>query len=98
MTLAKSAPCPGVRRPAAIASTICQSTTRACIGDLIAEKVAGPEHPHTASSLNSLASCLAAQGDFAGALPLRERALAICEKVLGPQHPDTATSLSGLAT
>src|SRR5262249_5916451 len=30
------------------------------------------------------------EGDFAGARPLYERALAICEKVLGPEHPDTA--------
>ena len=37
------------------------------------------------------------QGDFAGARPLIERAVAIREKVLGPEHPDTAVSLSNLA-
>ena len=36
-------------------------------------------------------------GDYARALPLNERALAIWEKALGPQHPNTAASLSNLA-
>jgi tetratricopeptide (TPR) repeat protein len=60
----------------------------------IREKVLGPEHPETASSLNNLALLLQAQGDLAGARPLFERALAIREKVLGREHPDTASSLS----
>jgi hypothetical protein len=51
----------------------------------------GPEHPNTATSLNSLAALLKAQGDRASARPLFERALAIREKVLGTNHPDTAT-------
>ena len=63
----------------------------------IREKVLGPEHPHTATSLNDLAYLLEAQGDFAGARPLYERALATYEKVLGPEHPHTATSLDNLA-
>jgi tetratricopeptide (TPR) repeat protein len=58
----------------------------------IREKVLGPEHPETATSLNNLAALLHAQGDLAGARPLYERALAIREKVLGPEHPETATS------
>jgi hypothetical protein len=48
----------------------------------ISEKVLGPEHPHTAVSLNDLAFSLRDQGDLAGARPLFERALAIHEKVL----------------
>jgi Flp pilus assembly protein TadD len=40
---------------------------------------------------------LKAQGDFAGARPLYERALAIREKALGPEHSDTAESLNALA-
>jgi hypothetical protein len=40
---------------------------------------------------------LKAQGDFAGARPLYERALAIREKTLGPEHYDTAESLNALA-
>ena len=64
----------------------------------IREKVLGPEHPDTATSLNNLAFLLQDQGDLAGARPLSERALAIREKVLGPEHPDTATSLNNLAS
>ncbi|HMF29697.1 MAG TPA: tetratricopeptide repeat protein, partial [Candidatus Cybelea sp.] len=60
------------------------------------EKVLGPEHPDTATTLNNLAYLLQAQGDLAAARPLYERALAIREKVLGPEHPDTATNLSKL--
>ena len=63
----------------------------------IREKVLGPEHPDTATSLNNLAVLLQDQGDLAGARPLYERALAIREKALGPEHPDTATSLNNLA-
>ena len=63
----------------------------------IREKALGPEHPHTAMSLNNLANLLQARGDLAGARPLYERALAIREKALGPEHPHTATSLGNLA-
>ena len=38
-----------------------------------------------------------AQGDYAKAEPLYQRALAIREKALGPDHPDIATSLNNLA-
>jgi tetratricopeptide (TPR) repeat protein len=63
----------------------------------IREKLLGPEHPGTATSLNNLASVLEAQGDVAAARPLYERALAIYEKVLGPEHSSTATMLNNLA-
>lgn len=63
----------------------------------ISEKTLGPEHPATAASLNNLAVLLHDQGDYAGARPLYERALAIREKALGPEHPATATSFSYLA-
>ena len=36
-------------------------------------------------------------GDYAKALPLHERSLAIQEEALGPHHPDTAVSLNNLA-
>ena len=62
------------------------------------EKVLGPDHPDTATSLHNLALLLRDQGDLAGGRPLLERALVIREKVLGPEHPDTATSLGNLAT
>ena len=61
------------------------------------EKALGAEHADTAVSLNNLAYLLKAQGDYVGAQPLYERALAIREKTLGAEHPDTAQSLNNLA-
>jgi tetratricopeptide (TPR) repeat protein len=63
----------------------------------ITEKVLGPEHPRTATSLDNLANLLRDQGELDAARALHERALAIREKVLGPEHPRTATSLNNLA-
>jgi tetratricopeptide (TPR) repeat protein len=63
----------------------------------IREKALGPEHPHTAASLNNLGLLLRDQGDYAGARPLFERAMAICDKALGPEHPDTARVCGNLA-
>jgi tetratricopeptide (TPR) repeat protein len=62
------------------------------------EKMLGPEHPDTATTLNNLARLFWVQGDYAGARPLFERAMAIWEKTLGPEHPDTAGSLNYLAS
>ncbi|HRQ41353.1 MAG TPA: FxSxx-COOH system tetratricopeptide repeat protein, partial [Chloroflexota bacterium] len=62
----------------------------------IREKVLGPEHPHTAASLNNLGALLQTIGDYQGARPYYERALSIYEKVLGPEHPHTALSLNNL--
>jgi tetratricopeptide (TPR) repeat protein len=59
--------------------------------------VLGAEHPDTATSLNNLAALLDSQGNYEGARPLYERALAIKEKVLGAEHPNTAISLNNLA-
>ncbi len=64
---------------------------------VIVEKVLGPEHPHTATSLNNLAGLYRNQGRYVEAEPLYKRALAIREKALGPEHPDTATTLTNLA-
>ena len=50
-----------------------------------------------ATTLNNLAALYQAQGNYAQAEPLYQRALAIYEQVLGPQHPDTASSLNNLA-
>jgi tetratricopeptide (TPR) repeat protein len=63
----------------------------------IYEKALGPEHPHTAGSLNNLAGLLQDQGDLARARPLFERALAIREKALGPEHPLTTATRNNLA-
>jgi hypothetical protein len=48
-------------------------------------------------SLNNLALLLYSQGDYDGARPLCERALAIFEKVLGAEHPDTKGSAATAA-
>ena len=63
----------------------------------IRERALGPEHPYTATSLNSLAELYREMGEYAKAGPLYRRALAIREKVLGPEHPATGTSLNDLA-
>jgi tetratricopeptide (TPR) repeat protein len=63
----------------------------------IAEKALGPEHPETATSLNSLAFLYSSQGRYAEAESLYKRALAIREKTLGPEHPNTARALKNYA-
>ncbi len=50
-----------------------------------------------ATSLNNLAGLYEAQGHYAQAEPLYQRALAIVEKALGPEHPDVAQSLENYA-
>ena len=51
----------------------------------------------TAAGLcNQLGYHLRLSGDYAGARPYLERALAIYDQVLGPLHPDTAASLNNL--
>ncbi len=51
----------------------------------------------SATGLNNLANLYQAQGHYAEAEPLYQRALAIWEKTLGPDHPDVATSLENYA-
>jgi tetratricopeptide (TPR) repeat protein len=64
----------------------------------ICERVLGPDHPTTATSLNNLALLLQDQGELAAARPLLERALAISARVLGPEHQATVRSRRQLAT
>ncbi|WP_073602024.1 tetratricopeptide repeat protein, partial [Vibrio aerogenes] len=47
--------------------------------------------------MNQLGYCLYQSGLYPEALPLFQRALAICEASLGESHPDVATSLNNLA-
>ena len=61
------------------------------------ERMLGPDHPDTSTSLNSLAELYRIQGAYAKAEPLHLRALAINEKMLSPDHRDTATSFNNLA-
>ncbi len=51
-----------------------------------------------AASLNNLAELYRAQGKYAEAEPLNQRALVIREKALGPDHPHVAQSLENYAT
>ena len=62
----------------------------------IDEKVIGPEHFRTATSLSNLAGLYQDVGDYAKAEPLYQRALKIYEKELGPDQADTAESLNNL--
>ena len=57
----------------------------------------GPDAVRLATSLNNLAALYHAQGKYAEAEPLYQRALAIRENALEPEHPDVATSLNNLA-
>jgi len=61
------------------------------------ERVLGPDHPDTATSLNNLAYLYQSQGSYDAARPLYDRALALRERVRGPDHPETATSINNLA-
>lgn len=52
------------------------------------EGVLGPDHPHTAIGLSSLAKFHSDLGSFAEAELLFSRALAIFDSTVGPSHPD----------
>jgi len=62
----------------------------------VVEKARRREDKRAALLCNELGSHLWMIGDYAGARPCWERALAIREKVLGAEHPVTATSLNNL--
>ena len=61
------------------------------------ERVFGPEHPDTLTSVNNLAVLLESQGNYGAAEPLYRRALEARERVLGPEHPDTIILVNNLA-
>ncbi len=48
-------------------------------------------HPSVANCLNNLGELYRAQGKYADAEPLCQRALTIFEEVLGPEHPTSQT-------
>ena len=56
------------------------------------------DHPHVATSLNSLAVLYWKQGRYSEAEPLYQRSLVIREQRLGADHPAVAESLISLAT
>jgi tetratricopeptide (TPR) repeat protein/transcriptional regulator with XRE-family HTH domain len=63
----------------------------------IQEQILGPDHPQTASSLDSLARCYTVLGKQAEAESLLQQALHIYEQALGPDHPHMASPLCNLA-
>lgn len=62
----------------------------------IREKILGPDHTDTATSLNNLGLLLNEMGELDSAWHYLKRALIIRKKMLGFEHPDTATSLNNL--
>src|SRR5262249_38519243 len=66
-------------------------------GLAIRERVLGPDHTDTASSLSNLGEVRWSQGELAIALALHRRSLAIRDRDLGSDHPATAISLNNVA-
>ena len=60
-------------------------------------KTYGERHPDYIKSLHNLAVALRYQGDYAGAKPLFERALALRKSTVGESSPTYAQSLTALA-
>ncbi|WP_340682654.1 tetratricopeptide repeat protein [Amycolatopsis coloradensis] len=67
--------------------------TRACDSF---QRLNGPDHPDTLSSLNNLAAAYDSAGELAQAIPLYKATLIDSERVLGPDHPITRTIRSNL--
>jgi tetratricopeptide (TPR) repeat protein len=63
---------------------------------VMAQRAWEREDAIVASLCNILGSHLQQIGDYTGALPYLERALAVRRKVLGPEHADTSESLNNL--
>ena len=63
----------------------------------IRQRVLGPEHPDTLTSMNDLATDLDDSGHYAEAEKLERKALDISRRVLGSEHPDTLMLMSNLA-
>ncbi len=57
----------------------------------------GSDHPHTLSSMSSLANCYVGLGRNADAIKLYEQILSLRQTKLGPDHPDTLGTMNDLA-
>ena len=62
------------------------------------KRVLGPEHPHTLTSMNNLATIYQHQGRWTEAEKLLVQVMETRKTVLGPEHPDTLTSMAELAS
>src|SRR5260370_1180076 len=63
----------------------------------IRQRVLGPEHPDTLTSMNDLATDLSDSGHYAEAEKLEREELDIFRRVLGAEHTGTLTSMDNLA-
>lgn len=63
-----------------------------------AERLLGPEHPDTLSSISNLAVVMRTPGDFEQAEAIYRRALQGRERVLGPEHQHTLDIISSLGS
>jgi tetratricopeptide (TPR) repeat protein len=63
----------------------------------ICEKALPPDHPYIGITLQNLANLYRAQGRYAEAEPLFQRALAINKQALPPDHPSNAATLENYA-
>ncbi|CUS15720.1 unnamed protein product, partial [Tuber aestivum] len=61
------------------------------------EKILGPDHPDTLTSVNNLATVLKTQGKYDESEVMHRHALEGREKILGPDHPKTQLSANNLA-
>ena len=62
------------------------------------ERVLGPDHSDTLTSVNNLGLLLQARGELAEAEVLCRRALEGRERVLGPDHSSTLSSVNNLGS
>ena len=62
------------------------------------ERVLGPEHPDTLTSVSHLGWLFESQAKYEEAEAMHRRALEGREKVLGPEHPHTLTSVNQLGS
>ena len=63
----------------------------------IRQRVLGPEHPDTLTSMLTVAHTLYAIGDLSRARKLQEEVLESFRRVLGMEHPHTLVTMNNLA-
>ena len=56
------------------------------------QRVLGPEHPHTLTSMNNLGAALNSSGQHAEAAAMHKQVLELRQRVLGPEHPTPLTA------
>ena len=61
------------------------------------ERLLGPEHLDTLSTINNLAVLYRNKGEYEKAETFHNRCLAASDKLLGPEHPHTLTTINNLA-